>query len=128
MLCIRIIGYVCLLSAVGVLSQQQQKQRHRRDATTDQPDDADAFAADVIGGDQQKHHHQQRELDARASEPQRNHTEFLQIRDVLNVFSVEHIGHLWPEMAVHLNRQCAKDLLDYMQALERGSMWAMQSK
>lgn len=128
MLCIRIIGYVCLL-AVGVLSQHQQL-RHRRDATDQHADGAvDNVDGDAIGIiDRQKHHHQQRELDARAAEPQRNHTEFLQIRDVLNVFSVEHIGHLWPEMSAQLSGQCARDLLVYMQALEEGSMWAMQSE
>lgn len=59
---------------------------------------------------------------------QRNFTDFMQIRDVLNVFSVEHIGQLWPEFSGQLSGPCATDLLEYLQALEQGAMWAMQSK
>lgn len=59
---------------------------------------------------------------------ERNFTDFMQIRDVLNVFSVEHVGNLWPEFAAQLNGNCSKDLFEYLQALEQGVMWAMQSE
>lgn len=59
---------------------------------------------------------------------QRNFTDFMQIRDVLNVFSVEHIGSLWPEFSRQLKGKCAGDLLEYLQALKKGAMWAMQSE
>lgn len=57
-----------------------------------------------------------------------NFTDFVRARDVLNVFSVDHIASLWPQLESRLNDNCSKDLMEYLQGLEAGAMWAMQSK
>lgn len=57
-----------------------------------------------------------------------NFTDFLRIRDVMNVFGVDHIASVWPQLEARLNANCSQDLMDYLQGLEAGKMWAMQSR
>lgn len=59
---------------------------------------------------------------------QHNFTDFVRIRDVMNVFGVDHIAGVWPQLQRRLNRNCSQDLMEYLEGLEEGKMWAMQSR
>lgn len=58
---------------------------------------------------------------------QHNFTDFVRVRDIMNVFGVDHIASVWPQLERQLSGGCSKDLMEYMQGLEAGKLWAMQS-
>lgn len=55
-------------------------------------------------------------------------TNLTRISDMLNVFNVQNIGSFWNVLDKHLNRNCSKDMYDYLEGLRNGKIWALKSK
>lgn len=57
-----------------------------------------------------------------------NITNLIRIGDILNVFRIESIGASWGSFKNRVNKNCSKDLFDYIKGLEGGKSWAVKSE
>lgn len=57
-----------------------------------------------------------------------NITNLIRIGDILNVFRIESIGASWSSFKNLVNKNCSKDLFNYIVGLEGGKSWAVKSK
>ena len=57
-----------------------------------------------------------------------NVTNLKRVSEILNVFSVENIGINWNTIESKLNSNCSKDLLEYLDALQKGRIWSLKSE
>lgn len=58
----------------------------------------------------------------------RNYLNITRLEDILNLFNINKIGASWKELNVQLNRECARDMTDYLDGLEERKIWALKSK
>lgn len=58
-----------------------------------------------------------------------NYENLTRMEDILELFSVDIIGAQWENIyeKIH-NKQCAKDMTEYLNGLSKRKIWAMKSK
>ena len=58
-----------------------------------------------------------------------NYENLTRMEDILELFSVDIIGAQWENIYEKIqNKQCAKDMTEYLNGLSKRKIWAMKSK
>jgi hypothetical protein len=58
----------------------------------------------------------------------RNYANLTRLEDILNLFNIDKIGSSWKELNTHVNRECSRDMTEYLNGLEEKKIWALKSK
>lgn len=63
-----------------------------------------------------------------ADSPVRNYENLTRIEDILNLISVQVIGSQWKNIHSRVSANCAHDMTNYLNGLEKKEIWAIKSK
>jgi hypothetical protein len=58
----------------------------------------------------------------------RNYANITRLGDILNLFDINKVGASWKEVNLLVNRNCARDMSQYLDGLEEKRIWALKSE
>lgn len=119
---------------INILSANQTQNDAAIDASDEMPPlhrlpppiAAASIAADPV------HHSSARNIDQHqvivSKDNGRNFTNLVRIADILDVFDLERVGDSWSMLSGQISGNCSIDMMDYLQGLQSGRLWAIKSK
>lgn len=57
-----------------------------------------------------------------------NFTNLQRISNVLNVFSISELAHVWNQHEHEFNANCSRNMREYFHGLQKGNLWAVKSE
>lgn len=57
-----------------------------------------------------------------------NSTKLVRISELLDIFNIEQLATLWNTLDAEISDHCSNDMVDYLNGLKSGKLWAVKSE